>query len=501
MTEKSVSALQAFAFRTAPPTGFSRAAASGRSTRGRQAQPPLRPNLPQSSMGGGAQMTFGSDFGRRAAWWAAPVLLILTGIAMTVWTWQTWADVTIDFGREVYVPWQLTEGKILYRDIAYFGGPLSPGVNYLWFKLFGVSIQTLVFCNLAILTGLVCLAGYLLSRVASRLATTGACLVLLIGFAFGQPNYNFVCPYSHDITHGIVLALAAISCIAGYIKNRKVACLAVAGVMLGLTFLTRPEVFAAALPAAVFGLAMTIRLERPPRRRLAMIVGVSAAAGLAPVLAAFALLRRFMETGAAWRGVLGGWAYIFNQELRGQPYYRSVMGVAGIDDNLLSILKLIGWYGLFLVCIAGLALLFRPGGTYRTWIAGGLFLLPAVIMLRRLAALNLVRPVPVLMLGVAVACFVAYLKPGLKPEARKRMIVRSMLAVFGLGLLAKDSLQGADHTLWFRTSHARRDGFGGGRAGLDPKHDRAPGGFRRGSARGFPGPAAAGGKSGSPKLR
>ena len=114
---------------------------------------------------------------------------------MTVWTWQTWADVTIDFGREVYVPClQLTEGKILYRDIAYFGGPLSPGINYLWFRLFGVSIRTLVFCNLAILAGLVCLAGYLLSRIASGLAMTGACLVLLIGFAFGTTQLQFRLP-------------------------------------------------------------------------------------------------------------------------------------------------------------------------------------------------------------------------------------------------------------------------------------------------------------------
>src|SRR5262245_28637055 len=172
-------------------------------------------------------------FAERAQW-TAPVLLILTGIIMTVWAWQTWADVTIDFGRELYVPWQLTEGKILYRDIAYFGGPLAPGVNYLWFRLFGVSIRTLVFCNLAILAGLVGLVGYLLSRVASRLATTSACLVLLVGFAFGQPNYNFVCPYSHDVTHGIVLALAAISCLAGYVTNRRVAGLAGAGTLLGL---------------------------------------------------------------------------------------------------------------------------------------------------------------------------------------------------------------------------------------------------------------------------
>ena len=76
---------------------------------------------------------------------------------MTVWTWQTWADVLVDFGREVYVPWQLTEGKVLYRDIAYFNGPLSPYLNSIWFRLFGTSILTLAICNLAILAALVCL--------------------------------------------------------------------------------------------------------------------------------------------------------------------------------------------------------------------------------------------------------------------------------------------------------------------------------------------------------
>jgi hypothetical protein len=60
---------------------------------------------------------------------------MLAGSAMMVWTWQTWADVTIDFGRELYVPWQMTEGKVLYRDIAYFNGPFSPCVNYVLRRL------------------------------------------------------------------------------------------------------------------------------------------------------------------------------------------------------------------------------------------------------------------------------------------------------------------------------------------------------------------------------
>jgi hypothetical protein len=45
----------------------------------------------------------------------------------------------------------LSAGKTLYTDVAYFKGPLSPYLNALWFRLFGVSVTTLIVCNLAIL--------------------------------------------------------------------------------------------------------------------------------------------------------------------------------------------------------------------------------------------------------------------------------------------------------------------------------------------------------------
>src|SRR5687768_5447393 len=67
------------------------------------------------------------------------------------WSWRKWPDPMIDFGRELYVPWQIVQGKVLYRDIASLFGPLSPYVNALWFKLFGVSLTTLIAANLAIL--------------------------------------------------------------------------------------------------------------------------------------------------------------------------------------------------------------------------------------------------------------------------------------------------------------------------------------------------------------
>ena len=61
---------------------------------------------------------------------------------LTWWSWRKWSDPIIDVGRELYVPWQITQGRVLYRDIASLFGPLSPYVNALWFTLFGVSLRT-----------------------------------------------------------------------------------------------------------------------------------------------------------------------------------------------------------------------------------------------------------------------------------------------------------------------------------------------------------------------
>jgi uncharacterized membrane protein len=87
---------------------------------------------------------------------------------MLWWSWGTWPDPLIDFGRELYVPWQLTAGKVLYRDIAHLNGPLSPYLNALWFKLLGVSLRSLVVGNIAIWVLLVWMLYRILVEIGSR---------------------------------------------------------------------------------------------------------------------------------------------------------------------------------------------------------------------------------------------------------------------------------------------------------------------------------------------
>ena len=77
-----------------------------------------------------------------------PGLAALLFLTLASWSWGRWPDILVDFGRELYVPWRLSSGAQLYRDLAYFNGPLSPYLNALWFDLFGVGLRTLVWANL-----------------------------------------------------------------------------------------------------------------------------------------------------------------------------------------------------------------------------------------------------------------------------------------------------------------------------------------------------------------
>src|ERR1041385_832509 len=146
-----------------------------------------------------------------AAWkWTGPVAIAAAFVALTIWSWRKWPDVLIDFGQQLYIPWQLSRGAHLYTDIAFLHGPLSQHLNALLFRLFGVSFTVLIVVNLLMLAGLTAIVHRLVRAAADRLSAAIACLLLLTVFGFSQyvaaGNYNDVAPYTHESTHGMLAA-------------------------------------------------------------------------------------------------------------------------------------------------------------------------------------------------------------------------------------------------------------------------------------------------------
>ena len=50
--------------------------------------------------------------------WLGPAIIAVALPLMLAWSWEKWPDPLIDFGRELYAPWQLAAGRVLYRDVA-----------------------------------------------------------------------------------------------------------------------------------------------------------------------------------------------------------------------------------------------------------------------------------------------------------------------------------------------------------------------------------------------
>ena len=257
-------------------------------------------------------------------------------------TWRCWPDVIIDFGRELYVPWRLSEGDVLYTDIAYFNGPISPYFNAMMFHWFGASLTTLVMTNVVLLLGLVTLIYVLLTRAfdASTAFLTTTCFLLLFAFshALSIGNYNYVCPYSHEMTHGVLMAQGMLALLSS--ENRQVwwRCLLV-GLLWGGVFLGKAELFLAVSGMIVFAFVINMRrgdmtAVQSAKHALFYLVGASL-----PVVLFVVLLSRQMPQADVVHGIFGTWMHIFDSNVTNEVFYQRVTGLDAWYPNLMAMLK------------------------------------------------------------------------------------------------------------------------------------------------------------------
>ncbi len=170
--------------------------------------------------------------------------LLLGGIiyfvaVMLGYTWKAWADPQIDFGRELYIPWQLSEGKVLYRDIFHIFGPFSQYFNALLFKIFGVSWNVLIITNTILLIGFGWLLYKIMCNLGNKIVGSVCVIFFYLNFSFAHyyeiGNYNYIAPYAHEAIHGLYLTF-----ILFYFSILRFS-IFVLGTIFGFIIMTKPE--------------------------------------------------------------------------------------------------------------------------------------------------------------------------------------------------------------------------------------------------------------------
>jgi len=137
-------------------------------------------------------------------------LILLWAVRMYT-TYGTWGNLSIDSGREMYVPAVLAQGKMLYRDVFYIYGPLSPYVNAALFRVFGIRLEVLYWAGSLAALGSAIFLFLVGKRFSSRLFGWTAGAVVLLQ-AFHAWHFSFPLPYSFASVYGCLIACLFLWC-------------------------------------------------------------------------------------------------------------------------------------------------------------------------------------------------------------------------------------------------------------------------------------------------
>jgi hypothetical protein len=266
---------------------------------------------------------------RRAALESLGILALMCFAAFLVAnSWRKWSDPLLDFGEQLYSAWQLSEGAVLYRDVELLYGPLSQYFNAEIFRIFGPGLIVLAIVNLVVCAA-ICTSIYVLFRRSwGVLAAWFSTLIFISVFGFSYfvdlGNYNYVTPYAHETTHGMLICLLLCFVLAALFKKPTLVRSFFAGLLFGLTLVLKPEFILAAVALTV--LAGLAYWKRGDSLRLGIFFSW-ALGTLLPTLSFTFYFACFMPWGRAAAAASRAWLNALNTSLTADPLQMRLMGL------------------------------------------------------------------------------------------------------------------------------------------------------------------------------
>ncbi len=368
----------------------------------------------------------------------AALALISTVFAiMCAVSWQKWASATIDSGAAMNVPLRLLNGESLYTEVYFLYGPFGPYLNALWFRIFGVHLNSLylagILCSFLVVLFTYQLGKQFMGRMPAMLAALA--VEALCIFKHGAHS---IFPYTFSALYGTLLGTGALALQVRYITSQKAITLILSGVLGGLALVCKQE-FGIAILASTFALAISDRLGQ--RTRILVLALLPALA--IPVFTYIALALQM-----PYKALFKDTYFLPHYIPREQVYYNSMrLGLNDIGKTMLEfagatmiVCSLAALFGLISISIS------RPNGqdeeaVRRRWVhrlsllfGGSLSLL--IVILLKLGTVSNVSPLRALPLLCALLLY-GYLLQDV--EDRRNGGSRSvlLLSIYSLAVLAR----------------------------------------------------------------
>lgn len=147
----------------------------------------------------------------------------------------------IDFSREAFLPWQMLEGKLLYKDLFNVYGPLGYQINAIAFKIFGISLNTLYlmgFLSSIVISYFIYFISKLFTSKKIALSITG---IVISYCVFSVSLFNFIMPYSYSAVYALLGLLVSIYTVLLYFKDKKKLNLMLSFLFAGFSFANKIE--------------------------------------------------------------------------------------------------------------------------------------------------------------------------------------------------------------------------------------------------------------------
>ncbi len=286
------------------------------------------------------------------------VASLLALAALTLYrSWGLWPYILIDVGRDLTIPGQILEGRHPYLDVQYYYPPVAPYLLALLCAVFGQSLSS--FALIGLLISLVtATALYLIVRSGGSVIGAGVATMLFLAINLtgaSTGNANFVFPYAHAATIGIMFVLLFTFSLHRYTFVSRHDGWFVATLLTGIAASLSKLEFA---PLVVVTFLAAAVIHRFPLRRLMWAALFSTA-----LLAAMAISFHTTEPGRHWLSdnILLS-SLVSNKGAR--LFYAQVAGTAQAAENISRLFLSVA---LVAALVAMLALFDRPRSSLTLW--------------------------------------------------------------------------------------------------------------------------------------